>query len=51
MTWILIAVAAVTVPLVAGLALAAVLSRVGAEVGDLLEAELWASAPPTSRSF
>jgi hypothetical protein len=49
-TWTLIAVAAVTVPLVVGLALAAVLSRVGSEVGGLLEAELWTSAPPTSRS-
>ena len=51
MTWTLIAVAAVTVPLVVGLAVAAVLSRVGTEIGDLLEAELWASAPPTSRSL
>jgi len=49
--WTLIAVAAVTVPLVVGLALAAVLSGIGAEVAGLLEAELWASAPPTSRSL
>jgi uncharacterized membrane protein len=42
-------VGAITLSLLVGMAVGAVLGHIGRQVSDLLEHDSWASAPPTAR--